>query len=82
MAGEQIEVEISDQGPGLAEEEQKRVFEPFYTTKDHGLGLGLSICSTIVRSHAGKIRLSGDASGTAVVIALPIASPSKLASAI
>lgn len=81
-AGDQVEVEIADQGPGMTAEQQARVFEPFYSTKDHGLGLGLAICATIVRSHAGQIRVNDNGGGATVVISLPIETPAKLAEAV
>ena len=59
-------------GHGIAAADQARLFQPFFTTKEHGLGLGLSICSTIVKSHGGKLSLENNASGGATaVIALP-----------
>ncbi|GAN77227.1 PAS domain-containing sensor histidine kinase [Acidisphaera rubrifaciens] len=50
-----VEVEVADTGPGLAEEVRSRLFQPFLTTKAEGLGVGLSICRTIVEAHGGEI---------------------------
>ena len=61
-----IDVRVSDRGPGFKSLQEGRLFEPFYTTKEHGLGLGLTICSTIVRAHGGTITLSNDAAGGAI----------------
>ena len=67
-----VEVCLKDHGPGLKAADVKRVFVPFYTTKDHGLGLGLSICATIIEHHGGRIGLRNDDFGGAVAeISLP-----------
>jgi len=50
-----IEVIVSDNGPGLADDVKQRLFEPFVSTKDTGMGVGLSICRTIVEAHEGRI---------------------------
>jgi two-component system, LuxR family, sensor kinase FixL len=51
----QVEIRVTDSGPGLAAAAQQRLFEPFYTTKPQGIGLGLSICKSIVAAHRGEL---------------------------
>jgi two-component system C4-dicarboxylate transport sensor histidine kinase DctB len=66
-------VEVADRGPGVAEADRQRIFEPFFSTKD-STGLGLSICHTIVRQHGGELSLSPRAGGGTVFrISLPAA---------
>jgi signal transduction histidine kinase len=49
------ELTVSDHGPGIPEEKLKQVFDPFYTTKAEGMGMGLSITRTIIEAHHGQI---------------------------
>jgi two-component system sensor kinase FixL len=55
VSSDEIEVKVEDSGPGFDEEAARKLFEPFHTTKAEGLGVGLSICRTIVEAHGGKI---------------------------
>ena len=48
------EISVSDTGPGVSEEVAKKIFDPFFSTKKHGMGMGLSIVRTIVRRMAVK----------------------------
>jgi PAS domain S-box-containing protein len=62
---EQVQVRISDCGIGLAPVHRERIFQPFFTTKEQGLGLGLSLCSAIVKLHGGALSLDNNAGGGA-----------------
>lgn len=69
-----VEVSITDCGPGISPDHLRRIFEPYFTTKEHGLGLGLSICSTIVRSHHGQLNIANtDSGGVTAAVSLPAA---------
>jgi PAS domain S-box-containing protein len=63
---ETVEVAVADSGPGLTLKMREHVFDPFVSTKRHGMGLGLSICRTIVEAHGGKLRCESNGSGGAV----------------
>jgi signal transduction histidine kinase len=60
-----VEIVVSDRGPGLPPEQLERVFEPFVTFRDHGLGLGLAITRSIVTAHGGSICAENNAGGGA-----------------
>ena len=63
--GPMMEFMVKDSGPGVPPERVDRLFEPFATTKTDGMGLGLSICKTIIEAHGGKIWYCSDGSGGA-----------------
>ncbi len=72
-----LRVSIADRGPGLTPEESERVFEPFFTTKAHGMGLGLTVCRTIVAAHGGELRASSNPEGGATFhFTVPVAAGS------
>lgn len=71
-SGEYIIVSIADTGCGMSEEQIKHMFDPFYTTKAQGLGLGLFFVSTVIEQHGGSISVdSGIDRGTTITIKLP-----------
>lgn len=72
LSDKEVEVRVSDEGPGIAENVRDRLFSPFVTTKPGGTGIGLSICRTIVEAHGGRIWLaSGPGRGAVVALTLP-----------
>ncbi|CAB3764790.1 sensor histidine kinase [Paraburkholderia humisilvae] len=65
-------VDVEDSGPGIAEADLQRLFQPFFTTRAEGMGMGLSICRSIVESHGGKIHAySEPGRGTTMSFVLP-----------
>lgn len=65
-------VKVSDNGPGLSVEQQQRIFEPFYTTRPEGTGLGMAIARRIVEAHGGAISaVNGAKQGAEIVVFLP-----------
>lgn len=75
-AHDQISIEISDNGPGIEVADLEKVFEPRFTTKKKGHGLGLSNCRRIVESHSGTITaISDGADGATFRIVLPVRQP-------
>jgi signal transduction histidine kinase len=67
-----IEIEVKDDGKGLNEEQMKKLFTPFYSSKEKGLGLGLSISKQIIESHKGNMEVSSFINeGTTFKIILP-----------
>ena len=62
-ADNMVEVRIADSGPGLSPEIQDRLFQPFVTTKESGLGIGLSICQVIIEAHGGRLWAEDNTAG-------------------
>ncbi|MBN2707329.1 MAG: GHKL domain-containing protein [Deltaproteobacteria bacterium] len=70
---EMVIIEINDNGPGIDEKTMSRLFEPYFSTKKSGTGLGLTIVKTIINDHRGFIRVrENHLKGTCFVIELPI----------
>lgn len=77
-----VEISVCDTGTGIAPEVLERLFQPFVTTKKHGMGVGLSICRTIVESHGGKIWIESElGQGTTFRFTLRAVSQEELANA-
>jgi len=73
---------IEDSGPGIAAGDRERIFDPLFTTKAGGMGLGLAISSTLVANHGGKLRLvKSDSEGTLFQLALPVSGQPSTTSA-
>ena len=73
--GRFAEISIADTGPGVSEDAAKKIFDPFFSTKDHGMGMGLSIVRTIVEAHHGHIEVDkrNGANGAVFRVKLPLA---------
>ena len=73
LVDRRVEISLSDTGHGLSAEQAQRIFQPFVTSKSDGIGLGLSICKSIVEAHGGEIEAQSEAGkGATFTVRLPI----------
>lgn len=71
--GGSIAIEIDDDGPGVSEQAQEHIFDPFYTTRSDGTGLGLAVCNRVVAGHGGDIGVrKSDLGGACFFVQLPL----------
>ena len=71
-----VEIQVQDTGAGIPEEVMKKIFNPFFTTREQGTGLGLAIVQTIVDNHSGEIEVvSEEGQGAVIIIRLPLTQP-------
>ena len=77
--GDMLRIQVSDQGPGIPLEIIERLYEPFFSTKTDGMGMGLNICRSIIESHHGRLWVENNATekdpsrpGCTFTILLPI----------
>ncbi len=69
----EVEVRIEDEGKGIAKEHLQRIFDPFFSTRTEGIGLGLAIASRILLQHKGRISVQSKVGvGTKFIIRLPL----------
>ena len=68
-----MEVRIADSGPGISQELQDKIFNPFFTTKQRGSGVGLAVAKKIVSSHRGSIDVANaSGEGAEIIVRLPM----------
>ncbi len=74
--GDTVRIHVTDTGKGIPQEDLQRIFDPFYTTKNSGTGLGLSVVLRIVRTYNGKIEVKSElGKGTTFSVSLPLLEP-------
>jgi signal transduction histidine kinase len=67
-----VRIIVSDTGAGMTDDEMKKIFDDFYTTKPHGTGLGLSVVRRLVMDHGGSIRVESEkGKGSRFIVELP-----------
>lgn len=74
-SGPMVEVSVADTGIGIAEDLRETIFEPFHSSTTAGMGIGLSLCRSIIEAHGGRIWLADQPVGACFVFSLPIDGP-------
>src|SRR5262249_58450173 len=78
FAPESVFITVADSGPGLPANDISRIFDPFFTTKSQGMGMGLSICRSLIEAHNGRLAArSGSKQAARFEITLPAGNLSK-----
>jgi PAS domain S-box-containing protein len=77
LRGDHLQISIEDTGPGIPADALPRLFEPFFTTRPHGLGMGLAICRRIVEAHGGQILGENTGDGARFSFTVPLAEPDE-----
>ena len=62
---------FKDNGPGIAHDHQAKIFDPFFSTKEQGSGIGLALCKDLINEHGGTIKVESDSHGTMFTVKLP-----------
>jgi signal transduction histidine kinase len=73
LEGHQVVISVKDTGPGIAHEHQAKIFDPFFSTKMQGSGIGLALCHDLVNEHGGSISVKSNQDGTVFTVKLPCA---------
>jgi signal transduction histidine kinase len=66
-----LHIRVSDNGPGMTDDVRARIFEPFFSTKEFGTGMGMSIVHSFVAMHDGRVEIATSPNGTTIDVALP-----------
>ncbi|MCK4702177.1 ATP-binding protein, partial [Candidatus Bathyarchaeota archaeon] len=73
VEGDEYVIMVGDDGEGVSEDDLSMIFRPFFSTKETGMGLGLTYCKEVVEAHGGSIGVASEkAVGTVVTIRLPL----------
>jgi len=76
LHGSTVSITVQDSGCGVSPAVKERIFDPFFSTKTDGMGLGLAVCSTLLEQSGGKLRLAeSDMKGSVFELALPVGEP-------
>ena len=70
-----ILLQVEDSGPGISPENRRRIFDPYFTTKQEGSGLGLASCAAVISRHGGRIDVESEPGKTVFTVVLPASSP-------